>query len=258
VKTLRAVIGVLTVALALLALLPVNASSQLSYFSGSRMQMASGSVFDGATYGAAAPNTVFLIGADPTQGQTLFICKTCDNPLTNYEAGTIGWAGNIFGVSTTKGGTGVDRAISFGNANGGWTITAANANLTGGSGDMLVFGPSGGGIQLGSKIVDVNTSPTISSGFGTSPTIPSANGTVAFTVNVGTGGVATTGVIGLPAATTGWYVHCDDVTTQTATVFVTKQIATTTTTATIGSFDQAGVASAWVASNVLVCAARGY
>ena len=102
------------------------------------------------------------------------------------------------------------------------------------------------------------TAPTISSGFGTSPSIAANNGTAAFTINVGTGGTANSGVIGLPAATTGWSVHCADVTTQSATVFLTKQTATTTTTATIGNFDAAGAAAAWVASNILVCQASAY
>ena len=102
------------------------------------------------------------------------------------------------------------------------------------------------------------TAPTISSGFGTSPSIVASNGTAAFTVNVGTGGSATSGVIGLPTAATGWRVTCDNTSTNTATVFKTKQTAFTTTTATIGNYDAAGAAAAWVASNVLVCSAMGF
>ena len=104
----------------------------------------------------------------------------------------------------------------------------------------------------------VTAAPTISSGFGTSPVVVASKGSAAFTINVGTGGVATSGVIGLPIAATGWSVHCADVTTQSATVFVTKQTATSTTTATVGNFDAAGLAAAWVASDVLVCHATAY
>lgn len=117
---------------------------------------------------------------------------------------------------------------------------------------------SGAAFQFNGKVIAINTAPTISSGFGTTPSIVANNGTAAFTINVGTGGTASTGVIGLPAATTGWHVDCQNTSTNTATVFVTKQTASTTTTATIGNYDAAGAAAAWVASNVLVCAAMAY
>jgi hypothetical protein len=103
-----------------------------------------------------------------------------------------------------------------------------------------------------------NTAPTISSGFGTSPSIVSSNGTVAFTLNVGTGGTANNGVIGLPTATQGWTCSCSDLTTTSSTVFICKQTASSTTTATIGNFNTSGVAAAWAASDVLsvACTAR--
>jgi hypothetical protein len=97
------------------------------------------------------------------------------------------------------------------------------------------------------------TAPTISSGFGTSPSIVNNNGTATFTINVGTGGTATSGVIGLPAATNGWRVTCDDLTTQSASVFITKQTASSTTTATVTQFNTSGVATAWAASDILTC-----
>lgn len=116
------------------------------------------------------------------------------------------------------------------------------------------------GYKLGTKIcLACNTTPTISSGFGTSPSIVASNGTAAFTVNVGTGGAATSGVIALnTTATNGWRCDCDDITTKSATVFLTKQTATSTTTCTVGNFNTAGAAAAWVASDVLVCNATPY
>lgn len=103
----------------------------------------------------------------------------------------------------------------------------------------------------GSQLTFSDTAPTISSGFGTTPSISSENGTAAFRVNVGTGGTASSGVIGLPTATAGWNCFCTDLTTQSSTVFLCKQTASATTTATIGNFDAAGAAAAWVASNIL-------
>jgi hypothetical protein len=94
-----------------------------------------------------------------------------------------------------------------------------------------------------------NGSPSISSGFGTSPAILSQNGTSTFRVNVGTGGVATSGVIALSlAAATGWNCQVTDMTTN----IVTRQTASTTTTVTITA------ASAWTASDTLIFNCMAY
>ena len=102
------------------------------------------------------------------------------------------------------------------------------------------------------------TAPAIFSGFGASPSIVHSNGTAVFTINVGTGGTATSGVIGLPRAMNGWAVHCDDITTQSTSVFVTKQTATSATSATLTQYSAAAVATPWAASDVLVCQAAAY
>jgi hypothetical protein len=102
------------------------------------------------------------------------------------------------------------------------------------------------------------TAPAISSGFGASPSIVHSNGTAVFTINVGTGGTAASGVIGLPRAKNGWAVHCDDITTQSTSVFVTKQTATSTTSATLTQYSASAVAAPWSASDVLVCQAAAY
>ena len=102
------------------------------------------------------------------------------------------------------------------------------------------------------------TTPTISSGFGASSSIAHSNGTAVFTINVGAGGTASSGVIGLPSAMNGWAVHCDDITTQSTSVFVTKQTATSTTSATITQYSATAVATPWAASDVLVCQAAAY
>jgi hypothetical protein len=104
------------------------------------------------------------------------------------------------------------------------------------------------GIFVGGTTLLISaTAPTISSGFGTSPAILSSNGTTSFRVNVGTGGVATSGVVGLPAASTGWNCQVTDLTNNT----VTRETASTTTTVTVTA------AAAWAASDTLIfnCAA---
>jgi hypothetical protein len=104
------------------------------------------------------------------------------------------------------------------------------------------------GYLIGGNMLIAVAAPTISSGFGTSPSIVSSNGPAAFLVNVGTGGVATSGVVGLPAAVTGWSCFANDRTNNT----VTRQTATTTTSATFTA------AAAWAASDILNISCFGY
>lgn len=101
------------------------------------------------------------------------------------------------------------------------------------------------------------TAPTISSGFGTGAAITANNGTIAFRVNVGTGGTASSGVVGLPASAVGWNCYATDLTTQSSSVFLTKQTASTTTTATFTNYNTAGTATAWVANDILSISCQG-
>ena len=97
------------------------------------------------------------------------------------------------------------------------------------------------------------TAPTISSGFGTSPSVTANNGTAAFRINVGTGGSATSGVIGMPAATTGWNCSVNDLTAAAAHVaYNTRQTASSTTSVTVeNQTTSTGAAVAWAASDIL-------
>lgn len=103
------------------------------------------------------------------------------------------------------------------------------------------------GTRAFQNLLESATAPTISSGFGTTPSIVTPNGTETFRVNVGTGGVATSGVIGLPTAANGWNCQVTDTTNNN----VTRETAFTTTTVTVTA------AAAWVASDILIfnCAA---
>lgn len=103
-----------------------------------------------------------------------------------------------------------------------------------------------------------NTAPTISSGFGTSPSVAASNGTATFTINVGTGGTATSGVIGLPnLGGGGWFCHCEDIASNAA--HEGKQVVLTAFTASTCTIENqtssTGAAFAWTASRVLSCIA---
>ena len=109
---------------------------------------------------------------------------------------------------------------------------------------------------IGGTLAFSGTAPTVASGFGTDAAIASGR-TAAFTINVGTGGVASSGVITLPAAPTGWVVECVDITN--AATAVPVQTAGTTTSATISNFARTtGLLTAWAASDILRCTATGY
>lgn len=94
------------------------------------------------------------------------------------------------------------------------------------------------------------TLPTITSGFGTSPAITGISGSAAFRLTIGTGGVATTGVLGLtPTAQIGWACDVNDVTTANQT---TRVSAMTTSSVTIST------TVAWTASDVLLIKCAGF
>lgn len=141
----------------------------------------------------------------------------------------------------------IDTVLSRGAANRLDLASADSLNLVGG----------GGSLQMAAKVVISSTAPTIASGFGTTPSIAASNGTAAFTVNVGTGGTADTGVITLPTATTGWALSCINL-SNSATA-VTAQTASTTTSATIANYSRTtGLLTAWTASDIISITAVAY
>jgi hypothetical protein len=135
----------------------------------------------------------------------------------------------------------------------GWALYVAAGNVKINSGDLSI---ASGAVRLGGNVAFSSTAPTISSGFGTSPSIVAGTAT-AFRLNVGTGGIATTGVISLPAATNGWNLFITNITNPD--VSVVEQTASTTTTASIKNYSRTtGLAAAWAASDILSVIAIAY
>lgn len=116
----------------------------------------------------------------------------------------------------------------------------------------------GGNISLNGDMLIAAATPTISSGFGASPSIATSNGPSAFTITVGSGGTASSGVIGLPTAAHGWNCSCTDITTNSTAVFMCKQTASSTNSATIGNFSDVAAAMPWNSGDTLSvnCLAR--
>lgn len=142
-------------------------------------------------------------------------------------------------------------------ARSGTSVIAATGTVTL-QGSPINISNANSVLQFNSVPVLSSTTPTISSGFGTGASV-TAGKAYAFRVNVGTGGTANSGVIALgTTATNGWNCHCTDITTQSSTVFLCKQTASSTTTVTIGNFDAAGAAAAWVASDIVAVTCTGF
>jgi len=118
-----------------------------------------------------------------------------------------------------------------------------------------------GNINTGANLLISATAPTIGSGFGTSPSIVVSNGTAAFIVDVGTGGTANSGVITMPAATTGYVCDVENRTGVLGNVANqrTVQIATTTTSITVENQTvSTGAVAAWAAGDDLAISCVAY
>jgi len=197
---------------------------------------------------AIATNTVV---ANPTatslspQAQAMPSCST--------TASALSWTTNTgFGCNTTI------NAATLGGAT--FAAPGAIGSTTASTGAFTTLSASSTStlaqINENAKLLISPTAPTISSGFGTSASVTANNGTTAFRIGVGTGGTASSGVIGLPTASTGWNCFVQDVTTP-ATTF-TKVTASTTTTVTVTNYNTSGTATAWAASDVLEVSCFAY
>lgn len=204
-----------------------------------------------------------LVSAAPASAQIGVTPGSLAPPVIVFPASAVNGAGtmNVACFTFPSGSTVCENASGTIGITGttpmlqvGGTTSSFPALLRSGSTMRVVLADNSGFAALeaatyrvGTVTLITNTAPTISSGFGTSPAILSSNGTATFRVNVGTGGVATSGVIALPAATTGWNCVVSDFTNNT----VTRETASTTTTVTVTA------AAAWAASDTLIfnCAA---
>lgn len=216
-----------------------------------------------------------LLQASATTTLATLAATTTGNALISGGVGTVSAWGKI-GLTThisgtlgpTNGGTGF-AAYTTGDllyAVSGVALARLNDVAVG---SVLVSGgvgvapawsatPRVTALHVGTALTFSATAPTVASGFGTSPVI--AGTATAFRVDVGTGGTATDGVLTMPAATTAWNCHVENLTATTANRANqrTLQLGSTTTSVTIENQTiSTGAALAWTASDVvaLTCAA---
>lgn len=172
-----------------------------------------------------------------SNAQTIRIYNTTTGPA--YAA----LKANGDGQMSLSGSASSTQILGFGGATSSFTALRGNATKV-----EVVLADNSAFAAFGAKTYDLSgnpiilaTTPTISSGFGTSPSVTTSSNSNAFLVNVGTGGVATSGVIGVPNATNGWSCAVTDRTTNVGT----RQTASTISSITVTA------ASAWTASDIL-------
>lgn len=139
------------------------------------------------------------------------------------------------------------------------TLTASgvttSGTVTGGS--SVVAGTTGYFIN-GTRISS-GTPPTVTSA-GTSPSVSGAN-TAAFRVDVGTGGTATTIVLSMPAATTGWNCFAENITAMAANRAGQRVVMVSSTTTSITVQNQTiatGAALAFTAGDIVAFVCTSY
>lgn len=219
---------------------------------------------------------------DGAVGQGSLTFATSPNNVGSVERMKIAYDGSIrMGSINTAGGTlGVTSIVSGTNLFSGWydngttfiggwynngrfaigNNASPSAALSIGTSNQFTVS-STGVISWSGNVIDSPTAPTIASGFGTSPSIAANNGTAAFTVNVGTGGTASAGVITMPTATTGWICNVENRTGVAANRADQRTIQTATSTTSVTVQNQTvstGGALAWTASDVLTLQCRAY
>lgn len=210
--------------------------------------------------------------------------------LSDLRAGTLGvsWRISSIGLASGGPGTAVDTTIT--------DTAAGKISLTGTTPMIQLGGTSNSfpalkrsGTQIQSRVADdsgfadlvglnisanaatsgyyLGTGPVLFTSAvaptmgacGSSPSIVANNGTAAFRIQVGNA-AATTCVVNLPTATTGWVMHCQElVAPATATGdFIYRQTATSTTSATLSFYNNAGTLTAPTNNANFLCSATAY
>lgn len=207
-------------------------------------------------FSTGATPHVFAVHADPGAGDAGNIAF---NPFTSCMTIYGDTSGNAAICTALAAGTPnpINLPLATGSANGLLATDGANPQQT-----SWTLTPSLTTVTLSSSLKTTNllishTAPTVSSGFGTGASVTTNNGTAAFLINVGTTNTGT-GVLSLPAASTGWACNATDTTTTSATVLLTKVAPTSTTSVTFQNYDDTGATHAWVDSDILEVNCFGY
>jgi hypothetical protein len=203
--------------------------------------------------GAASTPAVSYTGTVFTGGSTT---TTVPYLYMNYGTAPTTWltGGTIIGINLPAASTA--NFIDLHSNGSGSLFSVSSGGTVASSGSATFSGTVKGG--LGFILVhqtSSGTAPTIASGFGTGATVPNSNGTAVFTVNVGTGGTASAGVLTMPfTATAGWVCSVNDITARASGTATSQTYQTASSTTSVTVTNQAlatGAAVAWAASDIL-------
>lgn len=212
---------------------------------------------DVATALASSTSANWLAAVTDETGTGFMVFATAPTFTNSWTVTSGGIAAGTIAASGAIGTLTFGNDARFNNELISGRLILRNAAGIGGTGRfaaaILELDSSAGGTPLFAS----SATPTISSGFGTSPSVTASNGSIAFRIDVGTGGLASTGVIGLPTASTGWNCYLADITTPAS--YITDQTASTTTTASVTNYSRTtGLETAWTASDILAVSCFGY
>jgi hypothetical protein len=223
------------------------ASGNLATFSGAL------SITGGNLSGDCTTSGTLAVTCNDTNGSAFGTFAT-QNYATPPAIGATTPASGKFTTLITTGLVTVNGSVNINASNNGATVSintgTANGLITlGGTADTTQL--LSGNIDLGGANLTISTTaPTVSSGFGTSPSISHGASTASFSINVGTGGTASSGVVGLPAAVDAWSCFASD--TGTTPTGQTEVTAGSTTTITVTNYSRtAGTPLAWTASEII-------
>lgn len=194
--------------------------------------------------------------------------QTLNHDLSGVNETAIGYqalTAVTSGSSNTALGASAGALITTGTGNIAIGALAADTVLTTGSSNILIgnsldasTSSTNSWLNIGNAIRGSLAAPTISSGFGSTPSVPAGASSAAFTVNVGTGGSATSGVITfLDPAPNGY--ACDVTDSTSVGTLTTASVPTSASTSTWTSYSRTtGIATAWNASDILVAKCMAY
>lgn len=198
-----------------------------------------------------ADNALRIMLSKPTAGN-IFLSPQFGPATTNDV---------LIDSSATAGGGNVFIGGNYSYASGAAGVTASAAS----QGGNLFINPHDAPVGTDNFAVSVTqaqivvqqaspTQPTLGTGWGSSASIVSANGTTVTRVYVGTGGSASTGAITMPGgiALDGWACATLDITQTTSSIFVTKETATGPTSVTVTNYNTSGSPTAWASGDVVL------
>lgn len=141
--------------------------------------------------------------------------------------------------------------VTTGMSAGGTISTSGEFLSTTANSTALDLG-SNNGVKQNTHLLFSGVAPTISAGSGAA--VVATNGSVAGRLSLGA--AAGTATVTLPAATTGWVIYAQDITTPGIKL---KQTGSSTTTVTLTSYSETtGTATNWTASDNMVFIAFAY